>query len=164
MDGDATFSAVAHEVKTPLAVLRGYAELLGARDDEQMRREAVAAILEAAERLGPAIDDLLLALEIESGVIEPEWGPVDLAELVPNGTEPHPAVRGDVVLLRRAIAVLGLDSHVSLRAEDGFATITADAVSRSPLELYVAGRIVELHGGELRTTEGGIALNLPLAP
>jgi signal transduction histidine kinase len=48
-----------HELRTPLSVIVGYAELLVARGDEpEMRREASARILEAAERLSDTLDAL----------------------------------------------------------------------------------------------------------
>ena len=52
-------SILAHELQTPLTAIRGFAELLHARDDEHTRREASARILEAAERLAAAIERLL---------------------------------------------------------------------------------------------------------
>ena len=55
-------SALAHELRTPLAAIRGFAELLQARDDERTRVEASARIMEAAERLSTAIDALLAAV------------------------------------------------------------------------------------------------------
>ena len=54
--GDA--DALAHELRTPLAVIAGYAELLAARDDDQTRLEAAARISEAAARLGALVDEL----------------------------------------------------------------------------------------------------------
>ena len=54
--GDA--EALAHELRTPLAVIAGYAELLAARDDDQTRRQAAAGISEAAARLGALVDEL----------------------------------------------------------------------------------------------------------
>jgi CheY-like chemotaxis protein len=53
---------LAHELKSPLAVIVGFAELLRARDDEEIRREAPERILEAAQRLQTVIDDSLLVL------------------------------------------------------------------------------------------------------
>ena len=56
-------ATLAHDLKTPLSVISGYAELLRARDDEATRREAPLRILEAAERLSAEIDQLLELLD-----------------------------------------------------------------------------------------------------
>lgn len=56
---DRLVAAIAHELKTPLAVIIGCAELLGDRGDERTRLEASARIQEAAERLSTIIDDVL---------------------------------------------------------------------------------------------------------
>lgn len=52
-------SELAHELKTPIAAIRGFAELLGARDDDATRREASVQILAGATRLSRAVDELL---------------------------------------------------------------------------------------------------------
>lgn len=52
-----------HELKTPIAVIAGYAELIGARDDERTRLDASTQIHAAAERLTGAVDDLLQSIE-----------------------------------------------------------------------------------------------------
>jgi len=159
---EALLAAVAHEVKTPLAVLRGYAELLANGRDGRILQEAPAAILEASRRLAPAVDDLLLALEIESG-LETDFESVDLAELVPSGTQPLP-VTGDARLLERAVEILGSESHgVSVTVANGVGTVVAGQAPRNPLELYVARLIAEAHGGELRESSTGLAMTLPLA-
>ena len=59
-------SEVAHEFRSPLVVISGYAELLRRRDDPAFREEAVARIERAAERLSWAIDDLLSLMESDS--------------------------------------------------------------------------------------------------
>lgn len=48
-----------HDLKAPLTVITGYAELLLLRDDELTRAEAPAQILEAARRLEAALDALV---------------------------------------------------------------------------------------------------------
>lgn len=45
-------------MKTPLAVIAGYAELLRVRDDESMRNEAIERILEGVQRLRSELDAL----------------------------------------------------------------------------------------------------------
>ena len=55
-------STVAHELKTPLAVITGFAELLATRDDERTRNEATKQILGASSRLSQAVDELLETL------------------------------------------------------------------------------------------------------
>jgi len=62
---DEQLSALAHELKTPLAIIAGFAELLAVRDDEQTRREATAQIMVASERLTNALDDLLKGIAAE---------------------------------------------------------------------------------------------------
>jgi signal transduction histidine kinase len=70
---DAQLSTLAHELKTPLAVIVGFAELLADRTDEQTRLEAAKRITEACERLSNVLDDLFAGVAAEKG---------DLAERV----------------------------------------------------------------------------------
>lgn len=58
-DREVLRSTLAHDVKTPLAVIAGYAELLRIRDDDRIRAEAPSLILEAAQRLSREIDALI---------------------------------------------------------------------------------------------------------
>lgn len=48
-----------HDLKTPLAVIIGYGELLATRADEESRLEASRMIVAAAERLSCEIDEAL---------------------------------------------------------------------------------------------------------
>ena len=60
LDGasEETRARLRHDLKARLAVIVGYAELLRARDDEQIRRDGPKRIVEAAELLGREIDAL----------------------------------------------------------------------------------------------------------
>ena len=56
-------SEISHRLRTPLAVITGYAELLERREGEETRREATARIIDAAARLSAGIDEALARFE-----------------------------------------------------------------------------------------------------
>lgn len=68
-------SAVSHDLRTPLAVIVGYAELIKGRDDDATRREGAARILEASERLTAGIENVVALFEtgaaLGSGAVQP---------------------------------------------------------------------------------------------
>jgi len=73
---------VSHELKTPLTVVRGYAEtLLGDDPAPELRRTFVASILANAARMQRLVDDLLDLSRIESGAWTPKPERVALGPL-----------------------------------------------------------------------------------
>ncbi|MGI8587663.1 MAG: ATP-binding protein [Chloroflexia bacterium] len=82
----ATFlSVISHELQTPLAVIRGYAELLadrlGRMPQAQVRRN-LEVVAEESERLSGMVASLLDASRIGAGGLELSLEPVDLPSLV----------------------------------------------------------------------------------
>jgi two-component system phosphate regulon sensor histidine kinase PhoR len=77
-------SHVSHELKTPLASITAYSEMLvdGEADDEQTRKEFYAVIQSQAQRLNRLIEDILNISRIESGLIKVSKEPVNLAILI----------------------------------------------------------------------------------
>ena len=80
---DRFISRLAHELRSPLAIVLGYAELLNVRTDEETRREASQRIVAAAEQLALAVDDLLIVFAIDSDALTVSPSPTD-AEAVVN--------------------------------------------------------------------------------
>lgn len=78
---------VSHELKTPIAMLKGYADTLGDDGDSmtpEERAQFLRTIRRHAERLAAIVDDLLTLSRLESGgmVLRPVWqkaGPVLIA-------------------------------------------------------------------------------------
>jgi two-component system phosphate regulon sensor histidine kinase PhoR len=64
-------SAVSHEMKTPLAGIKAYVEMLaeGEADDEKTREEFLNVIQSQADRLQRLVDNLLNLARVESGVV-----------------------------------------------------------------------------------------------
>jgi signal transduction histidine kinase len=77
-------SHVSHELKTPLASITAYSEMLsdGEAEDEQTRKEFYSVIQSQAKRLNRLIEDILNISRIESGLIKVEKKPVSLAILI----------------------------------------------------------------------------------
>lgn len=65
-------SSVSHEMKTPLAGIKAYVELLadGDAEDEETREEFLAVINGQADRLQRLVDNLLNLARIEAGVVK----------------------------------------------------------------------------------------------
>lgn len=70
---------VSHEIKTPLAVIRGYADALGRKDiTERERQEYAANISAASESLSELVSDILRLNKLENQQIVPNAAPYDL--------------------------------------------------------------------------------------
>jgi PAS domain S-box-containing protein len=125
-------SVVSHELRTPLTPIIGYAKFLLRRDDvdPQIRRDALASLLERSEHMQRLVEDLLLASTIDDSGgmrVHARREPVDLTEIVSRGVSSmrvsHPQrqfvfdgsapmlVLGDQVRIRQVLANL-LDNAV----------------------------------------------------
>ena len=77
-------SHVSHELKTPLASISAYSEMLldDEAQDDQTRKEFYSVIQNQAKRLSRMIEDILNVSRIESGLIKVEKKPASLAILI----------------------------------------------------------------------------------
>lgn len=116
-------SVISHELKTPLALITGYAETLDRHDirwDSDTVHECLTVIRDESKRLNRLIEDLLDAARIEAGALKLRMSYVRLDELARSAVEAlrplepeHrfdldfpadlPAVRGDPERLRQVL-------------------------------------------------------------
>lgn len=82
---------VSHELKTPLSVIKAYAETLrlGAIHDQEHNLGFVERIEEQATRLHRLIVDLLQLARVETGKEAFEFRPVSLPDMLRTAVEPH---------------------------------------------------------------------------
>jgi two-component system, OmpR family, phosphate regulon sensor histidine kinase PhoR len=129
---------VSHELKTPLAAIRGYAETLrdGALDDPPVAQRFTERILEQSRRLQALLDDLLTLSRLESVSHTIEREPVDLHAVVQRAADlltpaardrkvqldvkagPVPLISGDADGLERLVLNL-LDNAIKYNRPDG---------------------------------------------
>jgi PAS domain S-box-containing protein len=77
-------SVISHELKTPVALIKGYAGTLRRPDaawDPETLADGLAVIEEEADRLNALIDNLLDASRIQAGVFKLDLSEVDLTRL-----------------------------------------------------------------------------------
>jgi len=133
---------VSHELKTPLAAIRGYAETLrdGALDEPPTARRFTERILSQCRRLQELLDDLLILSRLEGMDAALDREPVDLDAvarravelLTPAAREKRveielqeeevPAVQGDAGNLERLLLNL-LDNAIKYNRPDGRITV-----------------------------------------
>lgn len=93
-------ATASHELKTPLAVIRGFAETLQ-RDNlpDTVRERGLEAIAVRARELTGIVERLLLSSRIEAGRLVVETEPIDIAEVLHERVEAMAAATGRAVVL-----------------------------------------------------------------
>ncbi|MBO4989506.1 MAG: sensor histidine kinase [Clostridia bacterium] len=76
---------VSHEMKTPLFLLRGYAETLSGDPSEEEKRECLAGIVETTKRMNLLIGNVLKLNKLEHGQLGSEAKAVNLSEALAEG-------------------------------------------------------------------------------
>lgn len=146
---------VSHELRTPLTSIRSYSEILLNYDDidNETRREFMKVINGESERLSLLVNEYLDLMKIESGKLELNLVPVNLAELVtrslqvvmPQANEKNipiitdmpenlPYIRGDMNQLTQVLVNL-LNNAIKFTME-GEITVGA-RVKENTMEFFV---------------------------
>lgn len=116
-------SVISHELKTPVALIKGYADTLRRKDarwDPEIMQESLTVIVEEADRLNQLIDNLLDASRLQAGALPLEMDQVALnvlaervarlfrtqtetREIVVHFPPDFPVVVGDVVRMEQVL-------------------------------------------------------------
>jgi signal transduction histidine kinase len=183
-------SLAAHDLRTPLATIHGFAQTLVRMGDlGEPKQRYVEMIDEASRQLSELLDELGLAARIEGGRYEPNVQPMDTLELARRaaeelgeervrvvgegqvvGVDLEATQRGVAALAQAALRHGGLD-QVELRVDGATISISPVTVSSGPVLLgdelrdlgaAVAVRVICALGGSVELD--GDALSVRLLP
>jgi signal transduction histidine kinase len=182
-------SLAAHDLRTPLATIHGFAQTLIRMGDLGEPKQRYMEMIDAASRqLAELLDELGTAARIEGGRYEPSLQPVDtraLAEAAANGlgeervlvsgkggdvrVDPEATERGISALAQAALRHGGLD-EVELNVDGSTLTISPVTPSSAPVVLgeelrdlgaAVAVRVVHALGGSVALDGETLTVKLP---
>ncbi len=87
-------SSVSHELKTPIALIQGYAEGLkdNVVDDEENKKFYSEVIVDEAEKMGSLVKDLLNLSQIDSGQFKLEKTVFDISSLIDHVLDKYRAI------------------------------------------------------------------------
>jgi signal transduction histidine kinase len=128
---------VSHELMTPLAAIRGYAETLSMESvalDDAARRRYLGIVLVETERLEQIIGDLLELARLEGGGGDWKTQPVSLTQLFERVRDRHePTLRERQITLTCEIApdVVQIDGDPR-RLEQALQNLVANALRHTP--------------------------------
>ncbi|HJT37631.1 MAG TPA: ATP-binding protein [Actinomycetota bacterium] len=132
-DAKTMFLATAsHELKTPLTVIHGFAQLMGKTDvgTSEAEREAADAIERRARQLNTILDRILLSSRIETGRTQVTLGEVDLDVLLDDSvTALRAATKRDVTFARTELPPAWADANATTTVIDH---LLDNAVKYSP--------------------------------
>ena len=149
-------SIVAHEIRAPLAAIRGAVALLDEHDatlDPQRRGELFHVALDATKQLAHLVDDLLLISRIAGGRLRVERAVLDLVAVVHDAANAEigttisvveqngvPAVHGDPMRVRQVVTNL-LSNAVANAVEASIVVVSVTAsAGEVRVTIYNEGR------------------------
>jgi CheY-like chemotaxis protein len=134
---DEMVSMVSHEMRTPLASIVGFTELLATREvTPKLRKEYLGVMLQEGHRLTALINDFLDLRRIEGGHLEMRFAPADITALI-----------------KRAVGLIGdaPGSKIQIRLPAGLplVRVDSDSVFRVVANLLANARKYSPDGGSI---------------
>jgi signal transduction histidine kinase len=179
----------AHDLRTPLATIHGFAQTLVRMGDLGEPKQRYVEMIDAASRqLAELLDELGIATRIESGRYEPHLQPIDTLELARGAAaelgedrvavsgsgaevrvDVEPTQRGVSALAQAALRHGGLE-QVELRIDGPTLTVSPVTTSSGPVLLgeelrdlgaAVAVTVVRAIGGSVELEGDTVIVRLP---
>ena len=142
-------SDASHELRTPIAVIKGYADMLDrwGKTDEKVLTESIEAIKTESEHMNYLVEQLLFLARGDNGKTKMNFAEFDLARMIHevyeeyvmidsdhiyrcNTGDPVPAY-GDISMLKQTARIL-LDNAKKYTPEGGEIRISAELISGIP--------------------------------
>ena len=142
-------SDASHELRTPIAVIKGYADMLDrwGKTDEKVLTESIEAIKTESEHMNYLVEQLLFLARGDNGKTKMDFADFDLAQMIHevyeeyvmidsehiyrcNAGDPVPAY-GDISMLKQTARIL-LDNAKKYTPEGGEVRISAELVNGIP--------------------------------
>jgi signal transduction histidine kinase/heme-degrading monooxygenase HmoA len=163
---DEFLSVAAHEVRQPLAALRGYAQLMlrrldrgGALEPEQVR-ELTQTIFQQADRMNGLIEQLLNVSRIEAGKLALDRRRLDLVDLVEEAVAAAQATTTRHRLALQAPSSLAVEGD-PLRLGQVAGNLLSNAIKYSPQGGDVDVEVARLDDGDARLAVRDRGVGIP---
>lgn len=160
-------SVISHELKTPVSIIKGYADTLAREDanwDKETLAEGLAAIEEEADRLDQLINNLLEASRLQAGGVKLRLGLVDLADMarstmdkLQTTTDKHtfalefpedfPAIQGDYERLQEVLNNL-IGNAIKYSPGGGLIRVGGMVGENNTVRLYVSDKGIGISPGD----------------
>lgn len=139
-------SVISHELRTPVALIKGYTSTLRREDaswDRQMIDESLQVIEEEADRLAGLIDNLLDASRLQTGALSLNFCDVNMVELsqrIAQRLQTQTEIHRIVVDFPENFPVIVADDN---RLGQVLTNLVANSIKYSPKggEIHISGRI-----------------------
>lgn len=138
-------ASASHELRTPVAAIRGYAETLasGALEDAVAAKRFVAGLSRQAERLSALIDDLLDLSRVESGGLHLEPRPLSLRVAIRRMTE----IMADRIQEKKLdLRILEPEGELFVQADPRAIDMVVGNLLDNAIKYSPAGGALELEG------------------
>lgn len=151
----------AHELRTPLAVLRSTLELAQDESDRVAVQQAIRCGIDEADCLTQLISDLSTLARLETGTTELISAPLDLVQVIRNSSD---SLRAFAQAKGISLTVKGLDSHVWIMGDAGRIAQLMVILLENAIKYNREGGVVEIalertwHEARISVSDDGIGI------